>query len=248
MFHNVDLKTLSELELTVYNYIISHPTIVQQQTIRQLAQTTGVSTATINRFCQKLNLSGFPELKYMIRDELNTEQRTFPTYDISTPLTDFFTKVSRDEFEQQITTWLTLVKQAQTLIYLGAGNSGALADYGARIMDRAGGYAFAQTDPGQPHMQTSHDLTGTLVMVLSISGQTEPLLLRAAAYQRHGAKIVALTSQENAPLSDVADLTIPYYLPQPEANMPGEIATQIPVIYLLETIAQRYAAATHSNK
>jgi DNA-binding MurR/RpiR family transcriptional regulator len=78
MFHNVDLKSLSSLELDVYNYIISHPKQVQSLTIRELAQAAHVSTTTISRFCAKLNLSGFSELKYVIRDELHAEQRVYP--------------------------------------------------------------------------------------------------------------------------------------------------------------------------
>ena len=241
MFHNIDLKTLSELELDVYNYIISHPKTVQGQTIRDLAQVTHVSTATINRFCQKLNLSGFPELKYMIRDELNTEQRTFPTYDISTPLTDFFTKVSRDEFEQQINRWLEIILSARTLVYVGIGSSGCLAEYGARFMGNAGGYAFAQTDPFQPQILQDYDLSDTVVMILSVSGETDRMLMRAGEYKRHNAKIVAITNHEKSPLSKVADLTISYYMPERNTDNHVNMTTQIPVVYLLETIAQRFS-------
>lgn len=247
MFHNIDLKTLSELELAVYNYIISHPKTVQNQTIRDLAKTVNVSTATINRFCQKLNLTGFPELKFMIRDELNTEQQTFPTYDISTPLTDFFTKVSRDEFDQQMASWLQLLLAAKTLIYIGLGSSGYLAEYGARFMNNAGGYAFAQTDPLQPQIMRDYDLSDTVVMILSVSGETERMLMRAGEYQRHHAKIVAITNQEQSPLSQVADLTISYFMPDTNHNPTGKMTTQIPVVYLLETIAQRFTEAIQNQ-
>ncbi|WP_125767130.1 MurR/RpiR family transcriptional regulator [Lapidilactobacillus wuchangensis] len=247
MFHNIDLKTLSELELTVYNYIISHPKTVQNQTIRDLAKTTNVSTATINRFCQKLNLTGFPELKFMIRDELNTEQQTFPTYDISTPLTDFFTKVSRDEFEQQIASWLQMITAAKTLIYVGMGSSGYLAEYGARFMNNAGGYAFAQTDPFQPQILRDYDLSDTVVMILSVSGETERMLMRAGEYQRHHAKIIAITNREQSALSKVADLTISYYMPETSGQAAGKMTTQIPVVYLLETIAQRFAETSQDQ-
>lgn len=243
MFHNMDLKELSELELDVYNYIILHPNQVQKMTIRQLALATETSTATIGRFCNKLKLDGFSELKYLIRDELHQEQQLYTSYDISTPLTDFFTKVSRDEFEQQIKAWLKLVQQARTTVYLGIGSSGYLADYGARFLSNAGGMAFSQTDPFQPLIKANYELEDILVIALSVSGETKETLAWLSDYKRRHAKIVAITNHAHSSLSQLADLTITYYMPDHNQDDHVSMTTQVPVVYLLETIAQRYASA-----
>lgn len=247
MFHNVDLKSLSSLELDVYNYIISHPKQVQSLTIRELAQAAHVSTTTISRFCAKLNLSGFSELKYVIRDELHAEQRVYPSYDLNTPLTEFFTKVSRDEFDQKINDWLELVFDAQLVILLGIGTSGSLANYGARFLNNAGALAFALTDPFQPDAHHIHDLSDCLVVVLSVSGSTEQVLKQASEFKQHRAKIVAITNQEYSPLARLADLTVSYYMPERNVGDNINMTTQVPVVYLLETIANRYADKVYNE-
>lgn len=241
MFHNIDLKSLSELELDVYNYIISHPKQVQQLTIRQLASEAHVSTTTISRFCQKMNLSGFSELKYVIRDELHAEQHVYPSYDISTPLTDFFTKVSRDEFDQKIDQCVKMIQQAKLVVFVGIGSSGSLGDYGARFLANAGAFALSIKDPFQPSLRNDTDLSETLFIVLSVSGMTKEIIMRSGEYKQNGAKIVAITNHEHSPITALADLTISYYMPERNAGDHVNMTTQVPVVYLLETMANRFA-------
>lgn len=241
MFHNIDLKSLSELELDVYNYIISHPKQVQQLTIRQLASKAHVSTTTISRFCQKMNLSGFSELKYVIRDELHAEQQVYPSYDINTPLTDFFTKVSRDEFDQKIDECVAMMEQAKIIVFVGIGSSGSLGEYGARFFANAGAFAVSIKDPFQPGLRAEADLSDTLFIVLSVSGMTKEIIMRSGEYKQRGAKIVAITNHEHSPLTKLADLTISYYMPERNAGDHVNMTTQVPVVYLLETMANRFA-------
>ncbi|MFC6314476.1 MurR/RpiR family transcriptional regulator [Lapidilactobacillus achengensis] len=240
MFDNIDLKQLTEAELDVYNYILKNPKAVQKMTVRTLAQASQTSTATIRRFCRKMKLNGFSELKYLIRDQLLHEQKIYPAYDINTPLTDFFTKVSRDEFEHQICQCLALVRAAKTLVYFGIGSSGSLADYGARFMSNAGGLAYSITDPFQPRYFGNYDLHDTLLIVLSVSGTTDELVVRAGNFKSHGAKVIAITNHENSPLGRLADVTVSYYMPERVTDDHINLTTQIPVVYLLETIAERF--------
>ncbi|WP_164506760.1 MurR/RpiR family transcriptional regulator [Lapidilactobacillus bayanensis] len=244
MFHNIDLKSLSELELDVYNYIISHPKKIQQLTIRQLAKEAHVSTTTISRFCQKMNLSGYSELKYVIRDELQTEQRTYSSYDISTPLTDFFTKVSRDEFDEQLSRWVAMALAAKIIVFVGIGSSGNLASYGARFLNNAGGFSFALTDPVRPAFIREYNLDETLVVALSVSGNTENVLAKVADFKQRHAKIIAITNHENSPITKLADLTISYYMPERSTKNHTNMTTQVPVVYLLETFVNQFVEAS----
>lgn len=241
MFHNIDLKSLSELELDVYNYIISHPKEVQRLTIRQLASQAHVSTTTISRFCQKMNLSGFSELKYVIRDELHAEQHIYPSYDISTPLTDFFTKVSRDEFDQKIGQCVEMMQKARLIVFVGIGSSGSLGEYGARFLANAGAFAVSIKDPFQPGLREETDLSDTLFIVLTVSGMTKEIITRSGEYKQRGAKIVAITNHEHSAITKLADLTISYYMPERNAGDHVNMTTQVPVVYLLETMANRFA-------
>ena len=53
--------SLTRAEYRVLAHLTEHPLLVGNITVRELAQATFVSTATIMRLCQKLGFSGFSE-------------------------------------------------------------------------------------------------------------------------------------------------------------------------------------------
>lgn len=56
-------STLTRSEKKLAGYIFANPTEVQYLSINSLAEGSGVSQATITRFCQKMGLSGYHNLK-----------------------------------------------------------------------------------------------------------------------------------------------------------------------------------------
>lgn len=184
----------------------------------------------------------------MVRDELSDEQHVYPSYDINTPLTDFFTKVSRDEFEIKLNEWVALILAAKTTVFMGIGSSGALANYGARFLTNAGGLAFALTDPFQQGFRRQYDLSDVAVVCLSVSGETEQVLKQVTNLKAHGAKIIAVTNHGHSPLASLADLVISYYMPDQNTGDHVNLTTQVPVVYLLETLTKRFVQATRSDE
>ena len=59
MFDIEKIKKLNETEFQIYNFLMDHVAEVSKMTIRELAQMTHVSTATIVRFCRHLGLRVF---------------------------------------------------------------------------------------------------------------------------------------------------------------------------------------------
>ena len=68
MFDYEQMKELNELEMTMYNYIITHADKVTSMTIRQLAKELNVSSTTVLRFCSKLGCEGYSEFKYQFKE------------------------------------------------------------------------------------------------------------------------------------------------------------------------------------
>lgn len=74
MFSYEKIYHLNDLEISIYNYINENPTVVLDLTITDLAKQTHVSTATVSRFCKKLGLKGYPELKLVLENEIINEE------------------------------------------------------------------------------------------------------------------------------------------------------------------------------
>lgn len=70
------MEELSENERTMLNYIQKNPALIIQMTLHDLASKLYVSDTIMLRFCQKLGLSGFSELKYLIKNDLKMQKKS----------------------------------------------------------------------------------------------------------------------------------------------------------------------------
>lgn len=67
IFTYEQISKLNDTELIVYNYIVKNVGLVLKMNIRELAAQSHVSTATITRFCHKLDCDGFVEFKIELK-------------------------------------------------------------------------------------------------------------------------------------------------------------------------------------
>ncbi|WRK52317.1 hypothetical protein SD457_18090 [Coprobacillaceae bacterium CR2/5/TPMF4] len=67
LFTYKQIADLNPTETSVYQYVIKNIPTVIKMSVRDLAKATHVSTATIVRFCQKLDCQGFVEFKTKLK-------------------------------------------------------------------------------------------------------------------------------------------------------------------------------------
>ena len=84
-------QLLSHNEQIIAKYILKHPHEVLNMNSSQLAKTCFVSTATIYRLCDKLNLSGFSELKVKISSSLQNYLKSDDDFDFNFPVKEYQT-------------------------------------------------------------------------------------------------------------------------------------------------------------
>lgn len=81
------VESLNETETYVYNYVVKNTKKVLSESIRELANDTHVSTATVMRFCKKMGCEGFTELKYRLKE--NVEVQKTKEDDVNDQFDDF---------------------------------------------------------------------------------------------------------------------------------------------------------------
>ena len=93
MFSYIDneiINNLTQSEITVLKYIDLHQEEIIEMSIQECAIKSFTSTATILRVCKKLNLSGFSELKFILKQNLsknkNYQKSIKSDYDINNEL------------------------------------------------------------------------------------------------------------------------------------------------------------------
>lgn len=125
------------------------------------------------------------------------------------------------------------------MIFVGAGSSGTLGKYGARFFSNIGKFSNHIDDPYYP---VSTDMyKNAVAIVLSVSGETPEIIKLAKQFLIHQCKIVSITSNNKSTLALMADFNVSYHVSRVLIANEYDITTQVPVIYILESIGRQLA-------
>lgn len=245
MFSYEQVKELNELEMGIYNYIITHADKVSGMTIRQLASAVNVSSTTILRFCSKLGCEGYSEFKYRFKEYLKETNRQDLTNDF-TVIEDFFEKVKNGTLNDEIRKVAEVIYEKEQIFFIGLGTSGTIGKYGARYLSNFGKYAMYMEDPFYP---TEHNyFANTAVVAMSVSGEQPFLFKQIQGLKNGGATIISITDSKQCTLADMSDYNLAYYIPM--IVFPGlyNVTSSIPAVYILERLAHEVSAIMKQGK
>jgi DNA-binding MurR/RpiR family transcriptional regulator len=234
MFTAEEIQSLNELELSLYNYISHNKEKVIYMRIRDLAKESHVSTTTILRFCKKMDCDGFSEFKVKLRMYIDNE-KLITIKDDKTIFLEFLDRTSSESFQKTIDKACKIICDASHVLFIGIGNSGALASYGARYFSSLSKFAVYIDDPFYP--TDGKYFENSVTIALSVSGETSTIITHVDRLAKENSKIISITNSKNSTLAKMSDLNISYYV-QSQKNKIYDVTTQLPVLYIIETIAK----------
>jgi DNA-binding MurR/RpiR family transcriptional regulator len=234
MFSHDIIASFNELETSLYNYICQNSDKVAYMRIRELADETHVSTASILRFCRKLHCEGFSEFKVKLKMHLE-ENKKITIKSPQHSVVEFFERTLTGDIEEKIRRAASLVNKADNVIFVGIGSSGILAEYGARYFSSLGKFSMYIKDPHFPiHSKL---MFNSVTIALSVSGENNFTVTHLHQLKQEGSKIISITNNKFSTIAKISDLNIPYYVTE-EFLEKANITTQVPVVYILESMAR----------
>ncbi|WP_042461561.1 MurR/RpiR family transcriptional regulator [Neobacillus dielmonensis] len=234
MFSSDIIASFNELETSIYSYICHNGDKVAYMRIRELADETHVSTATILRFCRKLDCEGFSEFKVKLKMHLEKEAMT-TIKSSQHSIVEFFERTLKGGLDQKVKQAAELVTLADNVIFIGIGSSGILAEYGARYFSSLGKFSMYIKDFSFPiHSKLRHN---SITIALSVSGENEYTVTHLNQLKQIGSKIISITNDKLSTVAKISDINIPYFVTE-EFFEHANITTQVPVVYILESIAR----------
>ena len=236
MFNYEQIKKFTDVEILIYNYIMQNSQNIRYMTIRELADAVHVSTSAIMRFCKKLDCEGYAEFKVQFKMHLEEIKEKQPLNDIS-EIIHYFQSVNNEEFEQNISQVAQLVSQAKQIIFVGIGTSGILGKYGARYFSNIGKFSYFIDDPFYPNIGGISD--DAVVIMLSVSGETEQTLNLARFFLQQRCTLVSITNSTNSTLAKMSQYNLSYYMTNQKNQKEYDITTQVPVVFILESSGRR---------
>lgn len=245
MFSHEKLKNLNSLEMDIYEFVITHKEEISSMRIRDFAKSVNVSTSTILRFCNKLGYSGFSEFKIKFKIFIE-EKKEFSISNTDIHLTIAnLERMAVSDVDKKIIEASLLISKATHIVFLGLGSSSILCKYAVRLLFSFGIVSSYVDDPYYP--QDIRFSEETVFIIISVSGDTPDTIQFVNNFKKHCGKVISITNYANNTISKLSDVNIPYYV-HPEFIDLSNVTTQIPVVYILESIAKRtYSNITNNN-
>lgn len=235
MFTKEMMDTFTDLDLAVYDCIVKNRGRISRMPIKELAAMAHVSTATILRFCRKCGADGYSEFKIKYREHLKGKRDALKD-DGTAELQSFVNQARSEDFQESIEMAFQYLRKSRCTIFIGVGSSGMLGKYGARYFSNVGRFSLFIDDPWLPVLQDLAE--NTVTIALSESGLTGQTITIASQLQERGSRLISITNNANSVLARMADCNISYHVAEALVNE-RNVTTQIPVIYIIETLAKK---------
>jgi DNA-binding MurR/RpiR family transcriptional regulator len=215
-------NTFNETEKKVADYIINNTRELIYSTISQVAERLQVSDATIFRFCKKISLNGFQELKITLATEItegldnnyaneqineNDTEQTIVNKVFNaniTALNDTLLSINSKLIEDASDALLT----ADQIVFYGNGGSGIVAMDAHHKFIRTGLKVSVYTDNHLQLMSLAQLSEKDLIVIISHSGSNLNMLNLLDIARENGTKAIAITSFSKSPVSEKADIAL----------------------------------------
>lgn len=249
MFFLDHTPELSYLDMQIYKYITENLDKVMYMRIRDLADATHTSTASILRFCKKFDCTGFSDFKVKLNIYYHQNQHdNVQDIDTSTYI-DFLIRVQQPFYQEKINEAVEILRESELVLFIGSGTSEIMAEYGALYYSNLFTFALRVEDPSNYNISfLSEKLSNKIcVITLSVSGETKEVIHFLKDLKLKHCKVISITNTEDSTISRLSDLTLPYFINRETINKPNdnnqkkiELTSQLPIVYLLEAVAKKY--------
>ena len=228
----------SENEKYICRYLTGHYRECVSETIGGFAEKCSVSQTMLVRFAKKLGLSGYGELKARLKIEL--EEKEASSEGLMEKVTQSYHKMMDELMKRDLSGIFEHLERARRVYVYGSGSSQTRA---ASEMKRI----FLPVKE-MVHIH-GHDMCRAirkiampedLVILISLSGESQAVVELAEALRMHGVPAVSITRQKNNTLASLCDenLYINSIQMPVEYDLEYEIAT--PYFILIEFLYLSY--------
>ena len=238
LFSHEEIQSLNTLEMSVYNYVSKNREKVIYMKIRELAAQAHVSTTTVLHMCKKFGCEGYTEFKLLLKQELLKDKKDIADLDISA-LQDYLNRLALPASQALIDQAVQVLRTADQLLFIGVGTSATLARYGARYFCNVGYFSTFVDDPFTPIAPCTTNHSRTVVIALSVSGETQQVIDMARQLKERLCPLISITNSSSCTLAQISDLNFNYYMTDLRIQDVFQLTSQVPVICLLEILGRR---------
>ncbi len=241
------IKSLSPNELNVLKYVYGHSEEVLNMSIHELSRNVAYSSSTILRLCKKLGFSGFAEMKYTLRAEMNRKPPNEPVrtdYNVERIFDNLYTDIegtaSLIQPEQLIKTFKYFDSSRSIFLWAPSGITAIVAEYFEKLLLSIGrqNVYIMESMRMTEHVFRTRGSNAVLILI-SASGDFAPTIKIGKIACMNNIPVISITPYSNNKIADLASVSFRFFVRQRE-NKGAEFTSRLPAIYIINMIMQCY--------
>lgn len=245
---------MTKKEGIVADALLNEPSAVITRTITAYGQYISSSTATITRFCRKLGISGYSELKISIAKSLSSDSSEIDSRAENLTLNDksssseivssvianaqsAITKLHRLSNVKKLEQASDTILLARHVMLCGIGTSALVARDMHRKLLRLGIMSHFEEDLDVQKVQLAFFDSRDVLIVFSYSGMKAELKSIVKLVKNNNVKIIAITKLNENPISQSADIHIPV-VPLEALAREGATVSRLQMLIVVDILFQ----------
>lgn len=212
-------------------HILNDPGAVQTMSITQVAMACDVAESSVSRFVREVGLDSYQSLRLALA-EASFVTRAQDRKGVAEPESGVYDGIARDDPIEAIVgkierssqrairqtarrqnvsaveSAVSLIEAANTIVFCCMGSSSIAAEEGVMRFTRAGKKCMLFRDQSVQVMLASVLRADDLLIGISHSGQSAPIVQSLRLARAHGARTIGITSAEGAPITDHCDVSL----------------------------------------
>ena len=207
--------TMSKKERSVADYVLHYPKNVVEFTVKDLANESGVSEASVIRMCKRIGFSGYWTFRTLLARDIGFLQsvkddqkengnpdainKIFETY------SDMMQTIVKNLDKKVMYECVKIMSECNTVHIIASGDTSTLAQHMGFVLGRIG--IKADYNAIAEYYMNSINLAAhdDIVVAISQSGITKAVIKGAELAKEKNIKVIALTSNSSSKLAEIAD-------------------------------------------
>jgi DNA-binding MurR/RpiR family transcriptional regulator len=240
------LDQLKSAEKRVADCVLREPREIIKYTITELAEKSETSEPTVVRFCRKMGLKGYMELRVNVARALPSSPYIHETVsDHDTPfrildkiisadikaLRDTMNKFDANVFEEVVNT----LTNAKRIEFYGVGGSGIVAMDAHYKFFRLDIPCIGLVDPHMQAMSAALLFPSCAAVAISVTGSTKDIIESVTIAKDTGATVIGITGRSKSPLARLCDFHLSVHS-QEAAVWLAPMSSRIAQVALLDVL------------
>ena len=257
-------KNLTNNEKQIVTFILDNPNAFLNMSSDQICKECFVSTTTLYRLCQKLNLSGLSDLKVKMSGSINSYLKENKDFDFDFPVKqnqshyEILTKILED-YDQTLLSTFNLFNLEQLRLSVNAMKKAKQID----VYTSAGNIYFAENFKFQmqeigitinvPKVEYNQRLVAScsdenhLAIVISFGGRGLLVNKIIKTLKNNKTPILLISSTEDNPIKEYVDYQLYLCSNENHYNKISSFSTRLSLLYILDILFACYFKTDYDN-